>query len=579
MTERSREFFLDRLAKRRRVGVLIVGGGINGAGLFRDLALQQVDCLLIDKADFASGASSASSRLIHGGLKYLETGEFRLVAESTLERNLLLKNAPHYVQALETVLPIHSYFGGIVASVRRFFGIKSKLADRGVIISTVGLSIYDFLGRHQRTMPRHHVTGKKRSLEDMPLLDPAIRATATYFDAQVTQAERLNYELVADALAACDDAAAANYMSIDHVEGDTVWLRDSVSGRLFAVEPALVVNAAGAWIDGVNQSLGITRRYIGGTKGSHLIVNHPALHAQLRGRMVYFGSKDGRICLVYPFMGQLLVGSTDIRVTDPDQVRCDESEVDYMLNALRDIFPRLELAASDITFRYSGVRPLPYSDAANPGEVSRDHAMHADALPGGRIPVLSLVGGKWTTFRGFAESVADDVLERLGRTRQRSTRNEAIGGGHGFPLTARERTTWIDALAASCGISTARADLLLSRYGTNASTIAKFCASAHDGSADQPLAGEPSYTTREIAYLCRYEAVTHLADLLFRRTTIALTGKLNEAVLNETGEIAARALAWDAVRLQQEIDATRDVARRRHGVALGDAETVHAVDR
>lgn len=575
MTERSREFFLDRLTQRRRVSVLIVGGGINGAGLFRDLSLQQVDCLLIDKADFASGASSAPSRLIHGGLKYLETGEFRLVAESTLERNLLLKNAPHFVLPLETVLPIHSYFGGIVASALRFFGIKSKLADRGAIISKLGLAIYDFLGRHDRTMPRHHVALRRRSLQGLPLLDPAIKATATYFDAQVTQAERLNYELVADGLAACEEAAAANYVTVDHVEGDTVWLRDLVSEQIFPVIPDLVVNAGGAWIDSVNRLLGIERKYIGGAKGSHLIVRHPELHAQLRGRMVYFGSKDGRICLVYPFMDRLLIGSTDIRVDDPDQIRCEESEVEYMLGVLREIFPRLELGESDITFRYSGVRPLPYSDAANPGDVSRDHVVHADHLPGTHIPVLSLVGGKWTTFRGFAESVADDTLKRLGRSRKVNTRNEAIGGGRDFPITSRDRTAWINELAARCGVSVERTETLFSRYGTSASVIAAFCSVAGDGLQDKPLASEPGYTVREIEYLCMYEAVTHLSDLLFHRTTIAISGQLTGAVLAETAAIAARALGWDTIWTRREIEAVRDAAQQRHGMVLRDTELAH----
>jgi len=575
MTQRSREFFLERLTQQSRVSVLIVGGGINGAGLFRDLSLQQVDCLLIDKADFASGASSAPSRLIHGGLKYLETGEFRLVAESTLERNLLLKNAPHFVLPLETVLPIHSYFGGVVASALRFFGVRSKLADRGAIISKLGLMIYDFLGRHDRTMPRHHVAFRNRSLRNLPLLDPAIKATVTYFDAQVTQAERLNYELVADGLAACDEAAAANYVTVDHVDGETVWLRDLVSGKGYAVKPAVVINAGGAWIDSVNRLLGIERKYIGGTKGSHLILRHPELQAQLRGRMVYFGSKDGRICLVYPFMGQLLVGSTDLRVSDPDQVRCEDNEVDYMLGVLREIFPRLKLDVSDITFRYSGVRPLPFSDAANPGDVSRDHVVHVDLLPETRIPVLSLVGGKWTTFRAFAESVADDTLRRLGRSRKVSTRNEPIGGGLNFPLAPVDRVAWIDELAARCGVSVERARTLLSRYGTRASAIAEFCSPANDEVHDEPLTSEPDYTVREIQYLCEQEAVTHLSDLLFRRTTIALSGQLTGAMLAETAAIAARALGWESVRVQEEIEAVCDVGRQRHGMVLRDAELAH----
>lgn len=572
MTERRRDFFLDRLRQHPKVSVLIVGGGINGAGLFRDLSLQGVDCLLIDKTDFASGASCAPSRLIHGGVKYLETGEFRLVAESTLERNLLLKNAPHFVLPLETVLPIYSYFGGLIASTCRFFGMKTKLADRGAIISKIGLALYDFLGRHDRTMPKHRFALRRRSLASMPLLDPAIKATATYYDAKVTHAERLDFELVTDGLAACEQSAAANYVSIDHAEGNVVWLRDLVTESLYAVEPGVVVNAGGAWIDSVNASLGIDRTYIGGAKGSHLIVEHPELHAQLQNRMVYYGSKDGRISLVYPFMGKLLIGSTDIRVSDPDRVRCEDDEVAYMLGVLREVFPRVVLKDSDIAFRYSGVRPLPHSDAASPGDVSRDHVMHVDSLPGTLTPVLSLVGGKWTTFRGFAESAADDTLARLGRSRTIDTRHVAIGGGREFPGDAKARAQWIDDVVRRFNVSAARAETLLSRYGTTGFEIAAFCAHAHDAHPDLPLANEASYTTGEIRYLCANDMVTRLADLLFRRTTLAISGHLTNALLLEVAQIAAQTLRWDANRTRQEIDATRDAARERHGVVFTDVE-------
>ena len=568
MTEVNRERLIGQFEQPHRVSALIVGAGINGAGVFRDLSLQQVDCLLIDKADFGSGASAAPSRLIHGGLKYLETGEMRLVAESTLERNLLLKNAPHFVQPLETVLPIHSVFGGMVASVLRFFGIKSKLADRGALISKLGLTIYDFLGRHDRTMPRHRFAWRRRSLQNLPLLDPAIKATATYFDAKVTQAERLTYELVADGLAACKASRAVNYMSIDRVDGTLVWLRDQVSGRLVAVAPSIIINAGGAWIDRVNASLGIERQYIGGTKGSHLVVRHAELHQQLRGRMVYYGSKDGRISLIYPFMDRLLIGSTDLRVDDPDHVRCEEEEVDYMLSVLREVFPKVALRRSDITFRYSGVRPLPYSDAANPGDVSRDHVVHVDALPGTQVSVLSLVGGKWTTFRGLSEAVADDVLKRLGRSRRISTRHEPIGGGRDFPKSADDRRAWIEVLSQRWPISTDRAEALLSRYGTRASAVAHYCADTNHDPADCALVSEPDYTVREIQYLCVHELVTHLSDLFLRRTSIAIAGKLTDALVLETAEIAARVLGWDANRIQREIDELRELVRTRHGITL-----------
>lgn len=568
MTETRRAFFLDRLKQNPKVRVLIIGGGINGAGLFRDLSLQGVDCLLIDKTDFASGASSAPSRLIHGGVKYLETGEFRLVAESTLERNLLLKNAPHFVLPLETVLPIHSYFGGLIASVRRFFGMKAKLNDRGAIISEIGLALYDFLGRHDRTMPRHRFAFRKRSLASLPLLDPSIKATATYYDARVTHAERLNYELVADGLAACEQSSAANYMSVDHVDAGVVWLRDLITQSLVCVTPDVVVNAGGAWIDRVNASLGIERTYIGGAKGSHLIVDHPELHAQLRDRMVYYGSRDGRISLVYPFMGKLLIGSTDIRANDPDQVRCEDDEVAYMLSVLRDVFPRVKLEASDIVFRYSGVRPLPYSDAANPGDVSRDHAVHVDYLPDTQIPVLSLVGGKWTTFRGFAESVANDTLARLGSTRKTSTRHAPIGGGRDFPQEPGRRAAWISDTSKQFAVPAARADTLLYRYGTTGLAVAAYCAQNDEGGPDQPLANEPGYTVREIRYLCANDMVTRLTDLLFRRTTLAISGALTGGLVQEVAEIAARVLGWDAERTRQEVEAVRCVSRELHGLEL-----------
>ncbi|WP_277188210.1 glycerol-3-phosphate dehydrogenase/oxidase [Caballeronia sp. BR00000012568055] len=571
MTEQRRDEFLNRIAQDGKISVLIIGGGINGAGLFRDLSMQGVDCLLIDKTDFAAGASAAPSRLIHGGIKYLETGEFRLVAESTLERNLLLKNAPHFVQPLETVLPIHSWFGGLIASARRFFGMKAKLADRGIVISKIGLAMYDFLGRHDRTMPRHRFALRRRSLDSLPLLDPSIKATATYYDAKVTHAERLNYELVADGLAACERSAALNYVSVERAEDGRVSLRDEVNQSRFAVTPELIVNAGGAWIDSVNAALGIERKYIGGAKGSHLIVDHPELHAQLQDRMVYYGSKDGRISLVYPFMGRLLIGSTDIRVSDPDHVRCEDDEVTYMLGVLRDVFPRVALRPADIVFRYSGVRPLPYADTADPGDVSRDHVMHVDHLPGAQTPVFSLVGGKWTTFRGFAESAADAALARLGRSRTRSTRHEAIGGGRDFPGDANTRAAWLGDMTKRFGVSAARAESLLARYGTNARDVAAHCAD----DADHALANQPSYTFREIDYLCTHDMVTRLADLVFRRTTIAISGQLSDALLLELASIAASALRWDAARLQQEIDATRAAARTHHGIALEAREQVN----
>ena len=167
-TMQTRADVINALRSRPRVPVTIIGGGINGAGVFRDLSLQGIDCLIIDKADFCAGASAAPSRLIHGGVKYLETGEFRLVAQSTLERNLLLRNAPHFVKPLRTVLPIYSYLGGSWASLLRFLGLRAPIKDRGALVVELGLALYDFLGRRHRVMPRHSLSFRRRSLERLP---------------------------------------------------------------------------------------------------------------------------------------------------------------------------------------------------------------------------------------------------------------------------------------------------------------------------------------------------------------------------------------------------------------------------
>ncbi len=561
----SRGDTLRFLNSQPNVPVLIIGAGVNGAGLFRDLALQGVDCLIVDKGDVCSGTSAAPSRLIHGGLKYLETGEFRLVAESTRERNLLLKNAPHFVRPLPTVLPIHSYFGGIWPSIMRFFGLKTKLADRGLAIVEVGLAFYDLLGSRHRVMPRHSFALRSRSLRALPHLTPSIVATATYYDAQVTQAERLCYELVADAQAAHSGARAATYMAVTEFDGERVILADGATGRTFAIRPQIVVNAAGPWIDTVNRAMTLAHRYVGGTKGSHLVIENAEFVKELGGRMIYFGSSDGRICLVYPFLGHVLLGSTDIRFDDPDEVRCDDDEVVYMLAMLREVFPNVVVRPDQIIYRYSGVRPLPFVDADDPGDISRDHAITRDVLPGTLVPLLSLIGGKWTTFRCFAAEAADAVLETIGRKRTRSTEFEPIGGGRDYPQGPDQRALWSAQRASTFGVSPKRAALLLDRYGTRAETML-----AAFAGAEQMLASLPDYSQSEIRTIARREQVVALADLVFRRTTIALSGRLSETAARELAGLVGSELGWNEKERERQIAETLETARSRHGMNVSE---------
>lgn len=563
----TRQQTLERLRADPSVSVLIIGAGINGAGLFRDLALQGADALIVDKQDFCAGASAAPSRLIHGGLKYLETGEFRLVAQSTRERNLLLRNAPHVVHPLRTAMPTHSWWGGIWPSIQRFFRRPAKIDDRGILISEVGLTLYDFFGRHFRSMPRHSVMLGRKVHRSLPDIRRDVRALHTYYDAAISQAERLGFELIDDGCRTHRGAMALNHVNLAGADGEAVTFEDE-KGVAFTVKPQIIINAGGAWIDEINRQLGRETRHIGGTKGGHLIVDVPALRRQLDGRMIYFGTPDGRICLIYPFMNHVLVGATDIRCTDPDQAVCDDDERDYMLEAVRYLFPGVAIGPEQVRYRYSGVRPLPRSDAADPGQISRDHAIVEDRIHD--WPVLSLVGGKWTTFRGFAEEVADDVLARLGRRREIDTRQLAIGGGRNYPRDAASREAWLSRMTALCEGDRQRAITLLDRYGTRGEAVGRHCArmSAEGVNRQRPLASLADYRVGEIDFVCRFERVEHLADVLFRRLPIALSGQLNSAVIDEVATLCGAALGWAETRRREEIDAMYGIATRQHGVAL-----------
>ena len=531
--------------------VVILGAGINGAGLFRDLCLQGLKCLIVEKSDFGCGTSAAPSRLIHGGIKYLETGELGLVAQSTLERNLLLRNAPHCVEPLPTFIPSFSLTKGAWAALRTLFGSTTAPRSRGALLIKIGLALYDLYGSRHRVMPKHRFFFRRKALSEMPAITPRIVAGGIYYDARISRPERLVWELVRDGLDASPDSRAMNAATLLGQDDGVLRLRDG-QGVERLVQPGIVVNAAGPWIDRVNATLGVGGRLIGGTKGSHILLRHPELIESLKGRMIYFEADDGRICLVYEYLGLALVGSTDIKADNPDSVRCEEDEIEYFLASLRSLLPGLSFGREQIVYAYSGIRPLPASDASQPGLISRDHsAPVAEPVAGRPFCVISLVGGKWTTFRGFAEEVADTILKRTGRTRKVGTQMLAIGGGRDFPAGEAARQAWIDSRATKSGLSAARVAALLGRYGTTADAVI-----AHIGkNGDEPLAHIEGYGSGEIDWIARTEMVVHLADIAMRRTTLAIEGRLTAAGIGQLSGIATRALGWDEGRRVQEAEA------------------------
>lgn len=560
----DREARLVRLRQMPRTPVLIVGGGINGISTFRELALQGIPVVMVEKGDWCQAASGALSRMIHGGLRYLETGEFALVKESVQERDRLLKNAPHYVAPLRTTVPIDSWGGGLINAARRFMHLSQTPGRRGAMVIKTGLTLYDTWSRRYGTLPKHQLHNQQQTHQRWPGFAGWVKYSAAYYDAWIAAPERLGFELIDDTERAAPESLALNYISLESCDGETITLRDTFSGETFTLKPHVVVNATGAWIDRLNGTLSPAlpqRKLIGGTKGSHLIIRSPELLQMLDGEMVYYENQEGRVCIMFPWYGNVLVGSTDIRVDDPDEVVCEAAEQQYILDSLHFIFPRLSVKEEDILYTFSGVRPLPTSEAVSNSTISRNHSLVLLPPQAGRdFTTLCLVGGKWTTFRKFGEEAADRVLKLLGRSRKVSTINLAIGGGRNFPGSVR-KSNWIKELSSEYKLSPARVSQLITRYGTRAQPVMTFMR-LHP---DNVLHNNPDWSQNELRFLIRHEQVHTLEDLLVRRTTLAISGQLTLPLIEEVAELMAEERGWTPEQQQQHLTETLSRLVRLHG--------------
>lgn len=560
MPER-RQDSIERIRRDGAFDVVVVGGGINGIGVYRELALQGLRVLLIERNDFCSGCSAAPSRMIHGGLRYLENGEFNLVWESLRERDALLANAPHMVRPLPTTIPITSLFSGMMNGAVGFFGMSGRPASRGAVPIKIGLMLYDWITRHRRLLPKHRFRGARETLRLWPDLSPELRFSATYHDAWISHPERLGIELLLDTQRLAPPSIALNYAEL-RPDGGGFVLSDSTTGTTFPVTARAIVNATGAWLD---ESLGLIsgdadgrEPFVSGTKGSHLILDHAELHAALDGHMIFFEHADGRVCIVFPYLGKVLAGSTDIRVERASRVRCEPEERDYILEALGQVFPGIHLSPEHIVFSYSGIRPLPRSDHEFTGRISRGHFVHRID---GAVPQFCMVGGKWTTFRAFGEQTADAVLAELGRSRAVSTLDLAIGGGADFPGDPQALET---ELSRGYGIGAERAAHLADVYGTRASDVLAFCRGRDD---DTPLNGSTQVTRAEIAFLARHEFVQTLGDVLLRRTPLSIRGDVSAALVESVAATLAAELGWDGARTRREIETFTTDLSDYHGIS------------
>lgn len=561
--KKNNKMEFDHLQQSSEFDVVVIGGGINGISVFRELALQGVKVLLVEKDDFCSKASAAPSRMIHGGLRYLENGEFDLVKEALYERNRLLDNAPHLVSPLETTIPIYSTWSGIFDGLLKFLRLKDSPSQRGSVVIKLGLSLYDWFTKRDQLMPKHKMHSAQVTRLRWPMMGEQVRCSATYFDAWIRSPERLAIELIQQGIEA--GGVALNYTKVTQLAAGQLSLSHTHSAQSFDVSSKHIVNATGAWVDSTNGLLTAQSQYMQGTKGSHIIVDNPDLLAQLDGNMLFYENSEGRVCILFPYFGKVLIGSTDIPVSDPESAKCTDEEIDYILLSLKGVLPHLEISRAQIVYQFCGVRPLPSVNTSTTGQIPRSHSIKRDKV--GDSIVYSLIGGKWTTFRAFGEEVSNELLSSLKVERRCSTRKKAIGGGEKYPTNQAERKQYLSQLNARyLSRSPDQIEAWFVRYGTQCESLLKWL----DGQEDQPLGSLPDYSVGEINYLLAHEFVATTLDLMLRRTSIAIEGRLNIEVFDELSELVARYFTWDAAAIQADRDSSQRVLFEQHGVVLGE---------
>ena len=542
--------------------VLIIGAGVNGAGTFRDLALNGVDVLLVDKGDFCAGASAASSHMAHGGIRYLENGEFRLVREAVRERNRMIENAPHLVRPLPTVVPMFKLFSGLLNAPLKFLNLLNKPSERGAVVIKIGLIFYDSFTKAQKTVPPHKFENRQRSLEKYPALSQDIKYTATYFDGSILSPERYVVELVVDGEAEGDHANALNYVAVEKIVDGAVQLRDQLTGELLVTKPKLVINATGPWIDVTNQGFGLNHRYIGGTKGSHIIVDNPTLRTAIGKNEFFFENKDGRIVLIFPFYDKVIIGTSDLPIESPDNISITEPEIDYFITLVNRVFPSISITKEQIVFTFSGVRPLEAMKAKTAGQITRDHSIKEDEVDG--VKIISLVGGKWTSYRAFSEQVADLCLGVLGRSRKKETSNLPLGGGRDYPVVGLAQVEFIKKIASKSDPKKFASKLLFDRYGTRAKEVADFL----ELGSPKTLRHCDQITDREIEFLVRTEKAVHIEDILIRRTNLAWLGNYQLELIEEIADAMGKTLGWSAETKKEEVERTVRILANDHKVTV-----------
>jgi glycerol-3-phosphate dehydrogenase len=506
--------------------VLVIGGGINGVAIARECSRRGKRTLLVEQNDFASGTTSRSTRIIHGGLRYLELGELSLVRESLHERENLLNESPHLVRPLEFLLALP--------------GKPRSLLHSSLAVRT-GLWLY------------HHWAGGERPKGgDVEALERQLDsgrswAIYSYEDAQCEFPERLVAEWLAESVKA--GVLVGNHtqaLEITRSNGRVTGakLRDRISGQEYSISATCIVNATGPWADSLTGASGIsTSRMIGGVRGSHLVLPK---FAGAVSQPVYAEATDGRQIFVIPWNGQILLGTTEVADLDhPDNPQPSADEIDYLLKSLLRLFPACGVTMADIRYSFAGIRPLPYAPGKKYSAVTRRHILH-DHKDEGAAGLISVIGGKLTT----AASLARDVGRKLGLGIPEPVNVFATPAlEEDLEATLRQ---WARLVASKARIPEECAQGVAEWHGRNALAIAH--AASQDERLREPLCNHTCHLVAEAVESVAHECAMTLGDILLRRVPVALGACWSESCSRQAAAKIGSALGWEQSRTHAELE-------------------------
>jgi glycerol-3-phosphate dehydrogenase len=495
-------------------------------------------------------------------LRYLEYYELYLVHESLAEREKLLNIAPHLVKPLPFIIPVYDY------------------SKRGTLLVRLGMIGYDVLS-WSKSLDRHKMLSREEVLERVPGLErEGLLGAAMYYDGQVEYAERLAVE---NAVSAHENGAVvltyteAASLIVENGNVVGVEFKDLLEGGRHEARAPVTANVAGPWVDEVLRKMDFAEeRMIGGTKGSHLVVD-PFPGAPVNEALYAEAKEDGRPYFIVPWNGRYLIGTTDIRYEgDLDQVVADEKEIDYLIRETNNVIPTANLTREDVLFTYSGVRPLPFEPEGAEGGVTRSHIIYDHAEHDPRIGGLfSIIGGKLTTYRNLSRETVDAVYKKLGRKAPRCRTDEVPLPG-GEVGRAGDFQEFAADFRLTSGLSEELATRLLKLYGARAPDVLDMAGDDH--SLRVPLSPEATVETgvlgAEILYAFRHELAEKLGDALLRRSMVGMGPRVALDVDEAAARVAVQYLGWSRERAEREVREFRDYVRRYKPKELRETESV-----